>query len=236
MLTREQLARIRKRYWFPFLGAAAAIFGAALFLFFADYAVERCGNRVYHDVASLEARDVGLLLGTAPVARYGENTYFTYRIQAAAALYHAGKVRKLIVSGDNGRKDYDEPTAMRIALEKQGVRSEDIVEDYAGFRTLDSVIRARQVFGISNYIVISQEFHCKRAIFIADHYGIDAIGFAARDVRYRSYRRRNALRETAARAAAVLDICLQRSPRFLGRPISIEHSSAEAGRKKMEIN
>lgn len=201
----------------PLACGLLAVLFAMLFAFGANRAVERCGARVRSDVAAMETRDVGLLLGT----RYGRNPYFRYRIEAAAELYHAGKVRKLLVSGDNSRKEYDEPTAMRTALEARGVKPEDIIEDYAGFRTLDSIVRARKVFGVTKLTVISQGFHCKRAIYIADHCGVDAIGFAAEDVRWRSYRIRNALRENLSRTLAAVDVCLGRSPRFLGEPIPV---------------
>ena len=179
-------------------------------------ACARCSTPTWQDVDAIETREVGLLLGTSPRGKNGPNLYFRYRIEAAAQLYHAGKIRKIIVSGDNSRKNYNEPGAMREALEARGVRPEDIYEDYAGFRTLDSVIRADKVFGQKKFTVISQMFHCKRAIYLAERNGIDAIGFSAQDVRAPRFRLKNHLRETLSRSAALLDVLLGRGPRFLG--------------------
>lgn len=166
---REQLRRLPRRRFIRFASAGAVFLclGAASLILHAHAVVERCGSRVSDSIDAIEPREVGLLLGTAPDGRYGPNAYFQYRIEAAAALYHAGKVRKIIVSGDNSRKEYNEPAAMRRALEKKGVKPEDIFEDFAGFRTLDSVIRARRVFGQTRLTIISQEFHCKRALYLA---------------------------------------------------------------------
>ncbi len=110
------------------------------------------------------------------------NRYFTRRIDTAAALYHAGKVKWLLVSGDNGRKNYDEASGMQQALIAKGVPAKVIFCDYAGFSTLDSVVRAKKVFGENHITIISQEFHNQRAIWLAKQYGIDAIGFNAPDL------------------------------------------------------
>jgi SanA protein len=126
---------------------------------------------------------VALVLGCSPTVGGGyTNPFFATRIQAAAELFRLGKVDYLLVSGDNRRRDYDEPSAMKEALVAAGVPQNRIYCDYAGRRTLDSVVRAGDVFGQGNIIVVSQEFHNQRAIFIAQHRGIDAIGFNAPDV------------------------------------------------------
>ena len=205
--------------------ALAAVAACGLFTLYANIVVEQCGEQVWEKVEAIEPREVGLLLGTRPRGTYGPNLYFRYRIEAASRLYHAGKIRKIIVSGDNSRKEYNEPEAMRRALEEKGVKPEDIYEDYAGFRTLDSVIRADKVFGQKKFTVISQMFHCKRAIYLAKRNGIDAIGFAAQDVRAPRFRIRNHLRETLSRSAAVLDTLLGRGPHFLGEPVRLDRPS-----------
>lgn len=229
---REQLRRLPRRRFIRFASAGAALLclGAASLILHAHAVVERCGSRVSDSIDAIEPREVGLLLGTAPDGRYGPNAYFQYRIEAAAALYHAGKVRKIIVSGDNSRKEYNEPAAMRRALEKKGVKPEDIFEDFAGFRTLDSVSRARRVFGQTRLTIISQEFHCKRALYLAGHHGIDAIGFAARDVAQKRFRLRNHLREAFSRVLALLDVAVGREPHFLGEPVPV--STAKNGLKE----
>jgi SanA protein len=172
-------------------------------------------GRVFAKAAELREAPVALVLGTAP--RVGEywNQFYRYRMQAAAELWRSGKVRGLLLSGDNSRRGYDEPTAMREDLIAMGVPAEVITLDYAGFRTLDSVVRARKVFGLQDVIIVSQAFHCKRAVFLARATGLEAQGFAARDPG--EGMARNRVRETLARTAAVLDVwVLGREPRFLG--------------------
>lgn len=140
-------------------------------------------GKVFSDVASVEKRRVGLVLGTTKILADGRlNLYFRYRVEAAVVLYKAGKVEFLLVSGDNNRDGYDEPTDLMEELVKQGVPQDKIVLDYAGFRTHDSMIRAHKVFGLDSVIVISQQFHNERAIYIAENNGLDAIGFNARSV------------------------------------------------------
>ena len=126
---------------------------------------------------------MGLVLGCSTNLADGRpNPYFVHRIEAATALYAEGVVAYLLVSGDNGTRDYDEPTMIKAALVERGVPAHRIVLDYAGFRTLDSVIRAREVFGIDDFVVVSQRFHCERAVLLARRLGMHATGYAASDV------------------------------------------------------
>ena len=137
----------------------------------------------YADTRNVPFETVGLVLGCAPQRPDGRvNPYFQHRVKAAADLFKSGKVKYLLVSGDHGRREYDEPTAMRTALIKAGVPAANITLDYAGFRTLDSVVRAKEVFGLSSFVVVSQRFQNERAIFIARANGIQAIGYDAADV------------------------------------------------------
>ena len=116
------------------------------------------------------------MLGTSPKLRNGEdNLYFLYRIQATADLYKAGKISYILISGDNSRSNYNEPESMKQALIRLGIPSKVIYLDYAGLRTLDSVVRAKKIFGQNSITIISQKFHNERAIFIAQAYGIDAL-------------------------------------------------------------
>ena len=190
---------------------------AAIAIVGADLRVERgAAGRVYTSVEDIPAREYGLLLGTTRLVRGKyRNDYFFKRVRAAAALYRAGKIRKIIVSGDNGRTEYNETGDMKRELVEAGIPPEDILMDYAGFRTLDSVIRARNLYGATELTVISQEFHCERAVYLADRNGIDALGFAAEDSGVQSARIRLALRESLARVLAVLDAeLLHRKPHF----------------------
>ena len=146
-----------------------------------------CSNaafgRIFNSAESVRTNNVGLVLGTAKkTARGNPNLHFNQRIEAAAALFKSGKVRHLLVSGDNSVKNYDEPTDMREALVAAGVPQEAITCDYAGFRTLDSVVRANSVFGLKKFTIVTEEFHCPRALWIAQQHGLDAAAFAAPDL------------------------------------------------------
>jgi SanA protein len=163
-------------------------------------------SRIYDSVEAVPSRDVALVLGARPVMPDGQsNLFFTHRMNTAAELWKSGKAKHLLLSGDNGTKTYDETTAMKAALLDRGVPESAITMDYAGFRTLDSVVRARLVFGQTKLIVVSQAFHDERALFIADHRGVDAVALAAADVgsaEGASVR----IREVMARVKAVLDV------------------------------
>jgi SanA protein len=179
-------------------------------------------GRIYFDVGQVPHRRVGLVLGCAEHLGHGYiNPFFTTRIQAAAELFRAGKVDYLIVSGDNHRKGYDEPTAMKCALVRAGIPADGVVCDYAGFRTLDSVVRAQAVFGQDRVTVISQDFHVRRAVFLAGHSGVDAIGFAARAVDpYSSFT--TLCREQISKVNALVDVyLLRRRPKFLGPKVAV---------------
>ncbi len=200
--------------------AGSAIIGSGIW-------IERTAQgRVYSAAELVPTHQIGVVLGCAPTLPDGrENLFFTYRIQAAAELFHAGRVTHLLVSGDNSRLDYDEPSAMRDALIEKGVPTERITLDYAGFRTLDSVVRARRVFQQYDFVVVSQAFHVKRAIFIARFHDANVVGFAAQDVPRTTGLKTN-LREHLARVKTVLDVTLlNRQPKFLGSPIDIAAST-----------
>ena len=169
---------------------------------------------LYKDVSVVPPHKVGLLLGTNPYLKNGNpNKYFTYRIEAAVALYEAGKIQYILVSGDNHKLGYNEPEEMKQALISKGVPEDRIVLDYAGFRTLDSVVRAKEVFGNEQFIIISQQFHNERALFLALHNDIKAVGFNAQDVTaYYGFKTR--LREYLARTKLFLDLQWGVKPKF----------------------
>lgn len=173
-------------------------------------------------MSQLPSNAVGLLLGTSKTLKSGEpNLFFEYRIQAALALYQAGKVRHLVVSGDNGRVGYNEPQDMKDELVRRGVPSERITLDYAGFRTFDSVHRLWSVFGQRRFTIISQRFHEERSLYIANALGLDAVACPARDVdAYNGFKTR--VRESFARVKLLLDLAVGRKPRFLGPKITID--------------
>lgn len=180
-------------------------------------------NRLYSDVENIPYNKVGLLLGTAPTTLSGtRNLYFDYRIDAAAALFKAGKIDYILVSGDNHSSDYDEPSCMRDSLMARGIPQDKIILDYAGFRTLDSVVRAKEIFGQESITIISQQFHNERALYLAKFYGIDAIGYDAKDVIFRKNKLKIMCREFLARIKMFIDLYTGKQPKFLGEKIDIE--------------
>ncbi len=172
----------------------------------------RSEPKLFDDVDAIDHNRVGLLLGTRPYLDNGQrNRYYQYRIDAAVALYEAGKIEVILVSGDYHNAQYNEPDSMRLDLMARGVPAEAIVADYAGFRTLDSLLRCQQVFGVDAVTVISQPFHNRRSVVIAEHHGIAAIAFNARDVSRRDGMRVQ-LREKLARVKMLWDLCVGRQP------------------------
>ncbi len=178
---------------------------------------------LYNSVAQTPHNKVGLLLGTSKRLSNGRsNGYFANRIEATVELYKAGKIDKVIISGDNGSRYYNEPKDMKEALIKGGMPPEAIYMDFAGFRTFDSVIRSKEIFGQSQITIISQRFHNARAVFIARHYDIDAIGYNAKDVNKYAGIKTN-LRELLARVKLFVDIFITNAqPKFLGDKIQIK--------------
>lgn len=185
----------------------------------ADHVCQRTArNKVYLSLEAVPVSDVGLVLGTGKLTKGGNpNWHFSQRIKAAAALYHAGKVRQLLVSGDNHIIGYDEPTDMREALVAAGVPEAAITRDYAGFRTLDSVVRAKIVFGLKRCTIVTEEFHCPRALWIAQRHGLDAVAFAPSELNSLRWGLKVKAREHLARAWCALDLYLLRTaPKFSG--------------------
>lgn len=179
-------------------------------------------QRCFDAVEGVPEAPVAVVLGAAPRLADGRvNLFFRPRLEAAARLFKAGKVKALIVSGDNGSKDYDEPTEMKRVLIELGVPEGRIVCDFAGFRTLDSMVRAKEVFGQSRFIVVSQRFHNERAVYLARASGIEAWGLNAKDVPV-ALSLKTFLREKLACVKAVLDVnVLHTQPKFLGEKVAV---------------
>lgn len=179
-------------------------------------------NFVQNDLQQLPHTKVAVVPGTVKYLKSGYvNQYFSFRIDSAAELYRSGKVDYLLVSGDNSCKEYNEPEDMRISLIEAGVPAEAIILDYAGFDTYDSMIRAKEVFGQSEFIVVSQEFQNVRAVYIARSFGIQAWGYNASEVTYRGGFLTKT-RELLARVKAVLEVSMGVKPTFLGEKILID--------------
>lgn len=199
------------------LAALAFIFMAAANIFVGSYA-----RHTTDRISELKPVRCAILLGTSKWLRGGRrNLYYQYRIVAAAELYRSGKCKKIVVSGDNGTMQYNEPMTMKRDLVKMGIKEEDVICDYAGFRTLDSIIRFKEIFGQKEGIVVSQKFHNTRAVYIGRSYGIELYGYNAKDVAV-YYGFKTKIRELISKAMCVLDVhFLYTKPKFLGEKIII---------------
>lgn len=177
----------------------------------------------YDSYNNIPYNRVGLLLGTSSNTSPGRpNEFFTNRILAASSLYKKNKIDYILVSGDNRHPSYNEPREMTRALIRAGVPAKRIISDYAGFRTIDSIIRAKSVFMLNELTIISQDFHNERALFIAKANGINAIAFNASNPVSEVANFKVEIREFFARIMCVFDIYfLNSQPKFLGEPIAI---------------
>lgn len=189
----------------------------------ANFIIEKASsNKTFSDASQIQKNKVGLVLGTAKLLKNGSvNLYFKHRIDATVELYNSGKIAFVLVSGDNGNKHYDEPTDFKNELINRGIPSEKIFLDYAGFRTLDSVVRAKKIFGLKELTFISQKFHNERAIYLAEKNGVSAVGYNAKDLTGK-YGIKTKVREYFARTKAFIDVLFGVTPKFLGKQIEIK--------------
>lgn len=180
-------------------------------------------NFVFDSADSIPHQKAALVLGASKYIKGGyPNPYFNNRIKAALELYNAGKIDAIVVSGDNGRHTYNEPADMRDALVESGVPDSIIYSDYAGFRTLDSVVRMSKIFGQKSFVVVSQKFHNERAIFLAQHEGLTVYGYNAKDVGLGRISYKTIIREKFARVKVFVDMVFNKQPKYLGEPVNIE--------------
>ena len=193
----------------------------ASIIFSNDKIINNAKHKTFNLSSEIPKNKVGVVLGASKYVKNGRiNLFYKYRVDAAVALYKAGKIDFVLVSGDNGSKDYDEPSTFKEDLIARGIPEEKIHLDYAGFRTLDSMVRAKEIFGQDSITVISQKFHNERAIYLANRHDIYAIGFNAKDVSAR-YGFKVGVRERLARVKMVLDLLIGKQPKYLGKKIAI---------------
>ena len=193
---------LKRALWVLLLLIAAGL-AVVAFCELAVYSASK--GRVYSDVEAIPHREVGLLLGTNPKGRRGGiNMFYNHRIDAAVALYEAGKVDRFIISGAKKGPEYDEPQAMREALVAKGVPDSILVLDGEGFHTIESIVRAKEVFGVDSLTIVSQEFHNRRSLYMAQRNGLDAIAYNAANTTILRWRIIMFLRERASRVKAVL--------------------------------
>ena len=179
-------------------------------------------GKTFSTIDEVPANRVGLVLGTSNKLVGGQpNPYYNYRIDAALALFMAKKIEYILVSGDNGTQYYNEPETIKKDLVAGGVPTEKIFLDYAGFRTLDSMVRAKEVFGLDRVTIISQKFHNERAIYLAEKKGMTAVGFNAEDVSGNNGLKVH-VREYFARVKVFIDLVFNTQPKFYGQQIEIK--------------
>lgn len=197
--------------------------GVALLLFvlFTNIWVVQSTKEYIYTTSDTPKNDVALVLGTSKKTADGKpNRFFVERMNTAATLHSVDKVKHILVSGDNRTKYYNEPRDMLQALGDLNIPEEDISLDFAGLRTLDSVVRCNEVFGQQEVTIVTQEFHCYRSLFIARYFGMKAIAVSADDGG--PIGNSLALREVLARTVAVLDLYVfQRKPKFMGEQIEL---------------
>lgn len=173
--------------------------------------VNNAEGKAFSDIDSIKYNTVGLLLGTTPQARFDRitNYFFVYRIDAAEQLYKAGKIEQILISGDENSLDgINEPECMRDSLVARGVPASDIILDGKGYRTINSVINANKVYGLKSFTIISQEFHNERAIYQAEHLGLDVENLQAYNAKMPKSRRAflTTIREYFARVKMFIDL------------------------------
>lgn len=183
--------------------------------------IQSARGYLYDTMYDLPHQKVAIVLGTSRFLTDGRpNPYFHNRIMSAAELYHEGKISYIILSGDNRAVNYNEPEQMRREMVKLGIPDSVLYLDYAGLRTLDSMVRSKEIFGQDSIIVVSQKFHNQRAIFLGRSRGIHVVGYNAPDISARQGIRTNT-REVFARVKAVYDLVTRKQPRHLGEEIII---------------
>lgn len=213
--------RFNFRKWFKVSFWLALVLSITISINFAY--VQFCADEYCStELSDIPKNKVGLLLGTSKYLKNGRiNAYYQFRIDATVRLFQAGLIEYVLISGDNGTKSYNEPETMRDDLIARGIPASKIYLDYAGFRTLDSVVRAKEIFSQQEFTVISQKFHNERAIYLARHFGIRAYGYNASEVSVR-YGFKVTIREYFARFKMQLDLLFGVEPKFLGEKIEIK--------------
>jgi SanA protein len=178
------------------------------------------GGDATGSVAEVPHAEVAIVPGALVEPDGDLSAMLAARVEQASRLWHAGKVEKILVSGDHGTWKYDEPDTMRKALVRNGVAPRDIFEDHAGFDTWATMVRARSIFGVRSAVVVTQGFHMPRALFLADEAGIDATGLTSDLQAWGAQGRKSEVREVLSRVKAIADVALD-SPALAGPKIPI---------------
>ncbi|MDO6807184.1 ElyC/SanA/YdcF family protein [Zobellia galactanivorans] len=211
---------MRKNYYKICGALVASLF---LLIFLCNLIISSSAEgKTFTSLEDLPKNRVGIVLGTSKKLIGGlPNPYYTFRIEATLELYQAQKIDFVLVSGDNGTRYYNEPNTIKKDLISKGIPAEKIFLDFAGFRTLDSMVRAKEVFGLNDVTVISQEFHNQRAIYLAEKKGLKAIGYNAKSISGRQGLKVR-LREYLARVKVFIDLLFNTQPKFFGERVDIK--------------
>lgn len=217
----KQLMRTRYKKVIVFGGAT--LFAVSFYGVVANgYIVARATGRIYTKIHDVPQKEVAIVLGAKVNPDGAPSMVLRDRLLAAKYLYEANKVRKILVSGDHGAREYDEPKAMYRFLVQHGIPKEHIFLDHAGLRTFDTMARAAKVFGVKDAVICTQKFHLQRSVFLARHHGIDAVGLVS-DLRKYRHHSVNLAREFIARSVAVLDAhLLNTQPKYSGPAVSMD--------------
>ena len=223
-MTRPQPSPRRWRRWLLLSGGVALVMAGAVVLPFLwqSWVNDRYGASIY-SVADAPSQRVGIVFGARVYPSGRLSGMLRDRVETGVALYQAGKVEKLLMTGDNSRADYNEPDAMKAHAVSLGVPAADIQVDYGGRRTYDSCYRARDIFQVSSAILVTQGFHLPRALYLCDQLGLPAVGVASDISRYdpRSVAW-SETREIPALLGALVDVVRRAPPPIMGDPIPIE--------------
>lgn len=193
--------------------------------------VERIGNKhIYNSLEEVPQSYVGIVLGARVYSNGSVSPILADRLMTGIELYKEGKVKKLLLSGDHGQVSYDEVNAMREFVSAHGVPDEDIFMDHAGFSTYDSMYRARDIFTVNDAIIVTQDFHLPRALYIGRQLSLNVVGFSADKRQYIGMKYLNN-REILARAKAVMQIVIHDKPKYLGKTIPITGDGRETNDK-----
>lgn len=193
------------------------------------FVVFEARGRVFTSPRAVPKRQVALVLGARVTADGDASLALEQRVRAAVSLYKSGRVAHLLMSGDNSRREYDEPTVMRRLAVQAGLPKADLTLDYAGFDTWDSCVRAGQIFGVADPVVVTQGFHADRAVFLCRRAGLDAVGFGVSDAALPDrVKLRLRAREWLAAPKAVFEAFTTEKPTYLGEPVGLVGSERPA--------
>lgn len=189
------------------------------------YIIYTTKRHIKNEFNELENAYTVIVLGAKVYSNGNLSNYLKDRVENAYELYTKGKVKRFLLSGDHGTKEYDEVNAMKNYLNQKGVPNSDIFLDHAGFNTYNSIVRAKEVFEVNSCIIVSQDYHLPRAVYIANKVGLNAQAYASSS-NYLTANKFNKKREIIARAKSFFEVLFNIKPKYLGKKHPITGNSA----------